>query len=364
MNYFSLYELNQHLRRVINFNLTEPLWIKAEIADANFHKNSCYISLVERDEFQLKARADAAIWANNLAKIQQKIPQETLSQLLQVGNQVLISVQVEYQEQYGLKLSVQDIDLSFTLGQLEQERIETWSKLQQAELVDKNKRLHLPAICQRIAIISSPDAAGYQDFIQQLEQNHFGFGFETQLFPATMQGAAVGRDILAQMGLISTYKDAFDCIVIVRGGGAKLDLAAFDEFLTCGAIANAPLPVLTGIGHEIDLSLSDRVAHTQLKTPTAVADFLINKLVEAQNKLNQFKNRLHNAFQNQLLQKKHHLERLKNRFAQAQIEHILSRGFAILLDKDGNRISSTTQLQPNMQLKARLIDGEVDLLAK
>jgi exodeoxyribonuclease VII large subunit len=361
MNQFSLYELNQHLRRVISFNLSEPLWIKAEIADVNFHKNSCYISLVERDDFQLKARADASIWANNLQKMQQKIDENILGQLLQKGSQVLILVLVEYQEQYGLRLSIQDIDLNFTLGKLEQDKIETWSKLDKAELINKNKSLFLPTVCKRIAVISSPEAAGYQDFMQQLENNPFGFSFETQLFPATMQGLAVGKDILAQMATIAHQKSIFDCIVIVRGGGAKLDLAAFDEFLTCGAIANAPLAVLTGIGHEIDISLADKVAHTQLKTPTAVADFLINRFVMLQNQLDSFKNRLKNAYTYHVLQKQNKLQQLKTRFAQAQIEHVLSRGFAVLLDKDGNRITTIFQLQAIKNLTVRLADGTINL---
>ena len=163
MNAFSLYELNQHLRRVISFNLNEAIWIKAEIADVNFHKNNCYLSLVEKDDFQLKARADAAIWANSLQKIQLKIAENLLAQLLQKGSQVLILVQVEYQEQYGLKLAIQDIDLNFSLGKLEQNKIETWAKLEKAELTTKNKELILANLCKRIAVISSPEAAGYQD---------------------------------------------------------------------------------------------------------------------------------------------------------------------------------------------------------
>ena len=211
-------------------------------------------------------------------------------------------MQVEYQEQYGLKLAIQDIDLNFSLGKLEQNKIETWAKLEKAELTTKNKELILANLCKRIAVISSPEAAGYQDFIQQLNNNSFGFQFRTELFAATMQGAAVGKDMLNQIRLIEYKKAEFDCVVVVRGGGAKLDLAAFNEFITCGALANSPLPVLTGIGHDIDVSLSDKIAHTSLKTPTAVADFLINRVLALQTKLEQLKYRQKNAFQYQLLQ--------------------------------------------------------------
>lgn len=380
---FSLFELNQHLRRVLSFNLREPIWIRAEVADISTSRGNYYISLVERDAFQTKAKADAAIWNSEALKLRTALGDETFSAALQTGQQLLLNVQVEYHEYYGLKLSIRDIDVSYTLGQMEQQRLEIWKRLQNEHLHDLNAQLTLPLVPQRIAIISTKEAAGYQDFIQQLKNNSFGYQFECTLFEAAMQGVMVEKDVKNQIRLIESQQQHFDCVVIVRGGGAKLDLAAFDNFELCKAVATCELPILTGIGHDIDESLADRVAHTSLKTPTAVAEFLIHRVlafesaaqqlaqqcqklvqIHLQNahiQLEQLEQKSQRSAANALQQRTFVLQQLEQKFQYIQPINMLQRGFALVFDEHGNRITSAQQAQQTNQFILKFADGELVL---
>jgi len=286
LNAISLFELNEYIRQVIALNFTEPLWIRAEINQLSFSRGHCYLDLVEKqsESDEVIAQASAAIWYRNLKFIEHKTGAQ-LNQLLQKGIQVLLKVKVEFSERYGLKFSVEDIDTTYTLGMLELKRREILAQLTTAGLLEKNKQLYFPAVLQKLAIISSEKAAGLQDFVNHLQDNSYQFAFDCELYPAAMQGKNMEREILKALKDIHRSRINYDAIVLIRGGGSKLDLAAFDGLQLCTAIANSAFPVITGIGHDIDQSIADLVAHTSLKTPTAVANYVIDHNLRFESQL-------------------------------------------------------------------------------
>lgn len=278
MKSYSLHELNEYIRRILALNLPEALWIRCEIMQLNEARGHYFLELVQKSEESdaIVAQASAVIWQSIFRQLRSKIGL-IINDLLQEGIEVQIKAKVDFNERYGLKLIVEDIDPAYTLGKLEMRRQQTIEALQQAGLIGKNATLPLPLVLQRIAILSSERAAGYQDFLQHLKQNNYGYKFVYKLFASAMQGDLVESEMLKQLKSIERQKEDFDCVVIIRGGGARLDLAAFDSFNLCKAIAECSLPVFTGIGHDVDETVLDLVAHSSLKTPTAVADFLINR---------------------------------------------------------------------------------------
>lgn len=273
---YSLFDLNEHVRRVLALNLPDALWVRAEIAQVNESRGHFYLSLVEKGgaKEDILAQAEAVIWQQT-ARILQFQLGKIWHGLLRAGVEVLLKVRVEFHERYGFKLLIQDIDPAYTLGKLELERRNTIQKLQEAGLLDLNRRLQLPLVIQRIAVLSSRNAAGFQDFWKHLQDNRYGYRFSTVLFPVAVQGDQAEQEVLKQLKKIKAKREGFDCIVVIRGGGARLDLTAFDNFEVCAQMAGLPIPVLSGIGHDADETVLDLVAHTALKTPTAVADFLI-----------------------------------------------------------------------------------------
>jgi exodeoxyribonuclease VII large subunit len=274
---YSLLELNKHLKQVIALNFPEPIWVKAEIVQSNLARKHRYLELVQKEPSgDISARASAVLWAGRQARLFARMQQDP-SALLQAGQEVRLLVRVDFHEQYGLKLIVENLDEAFTLGQLEKQRLETLAKLQAMGLMDQNSRLPVPMVLQRIAVISSPTAAGWEDFRHQLAHNPHGLSFRLSLFPASVQGLSAEAEIVEQIEQIARDQEKFDVLVLIRGGGSRLDLSVFDRFLLSKAVAECPLPVLSGIGHEIDTSVVDGVAHTALKTPTAVAEFLIER---------------------------------------------------------------------------------------
>ncbi len=272
---YTLFELNEFIRQVLALNLSEPLWIKCEISQANISRGHCYLNLVQKAENgeEVIAQSSAVLWSLKLRQLRNKLGFE-LDTILQEGMEVMLQVKVDFHERFGLKLLIEDIDPGYTLGQLALKRMETISRLKKEGLLEKNKRFNLPVVIQRVAILSSESAAGLKDFLNEMAQNEYGYRFQFHLFPVAMQGAKVSEEIQAVLKKI--LPEQFDVIVVVRGGGSKMDLAAFDEFLLCKSIALAPLPVISGIGHEIDETVLDKVAHTSLRTPTAVAGFIIH----------------------------------------------------------------------------------------
>ena len=277
MTTISLFDLQVFMRQVVALNFPEALWVRCEIAQLSKSRGHVFLDLVEKSETENEpvAQASAAIWQNAYKRLQTKLGVANLDALLQAGAEVLLKVKVEFHERYGLKLVIEDIDPSYTLGKLEQRRRQLYEQLQAQGLIGKNAALPLRPVLQRLAVISSETAAGYQDFLQHLAENLYGYAFKTSFFAAAMQGTQVEAEVLKQLRAIQRRAGNFDAVVIIRGGGAKLDLAGFDSLALCQAIADFPLPVFTGIGHDVDETLVDLVAHTALKTPTAVADFLL-----------------------------------------------------------------------------------------
>ncbi len=402
MKSFTLYELNEYIRRILALNLPEALWIRCEIAQSNEVRGHCFLELVQKSDTEEKivAQASAVIWQNNLRQLRRKIG-ITLDQLLQNGMEVLLKVKVDFNERYGLKLLIEDIDPAYTLGKLELKRRQIIEQLQKENLLHQQKLLALPIVLQRIAVISSERAAGYQDFIQHLQQNPYGYQFHLHFFQSAMQGELVETEILRQLSAISKTKENFDVIVIIRGGGARLDLNAFDNLKLCKAVATLQVPVFIGIGHDIDETVLDLVAHTSLKTPTAVADFLINHNLQFENilvnigaalkfnttqklnkqilLLNSLNQNLHFYSKTQLAQQyqklefimptiarlfnhqmqfaKQNLDTLEKVVTLLNVETTLNRGFAIVTKND-KIVRSKQDLTSGDTITTRLTDGE------
>ena len=274
----SLLELNQRIRETLKSNLPTALWVRAEIAEFREHRNGhCYLELVEKDPSgdQVVARLRAMIWAYQYRSIKPFFETAT-GRPLGNGIKVLVQGVVDFQELYGMSFQIRNIDPAYTLGDLEQRRQEVLQRLRSDGVINMNKGQELPLVPQRIAVISSETAAGYGDFIQQLSNNAYGLKFYCKLFPALMQGEQAPSSIISALDRIYAYEAHFDVVVLIRGGGAALDLLCFDDYDLAYHLTQFPLPVITGIGHDRDVSVADMVAHTSAKTPTAVAEFLIS----------------------------------------------------------------------------------------
>ncbi len=289
MTSYTLFELNEFIRRVLALNLPDSLWVRCELAEVKFSRGHWYLQLVQKAEEndEIVAQSQAVLWNRQYRSLEKKIGLE-LNALLREGQEVLILVKTDFHERYGLKLIIEDIDPTYTMGKLELKRRETIRQLQQLNLLDKNKQISLPPVLQRLAVITSERAAGYQDFLVQLAENSFGYRFQIELFQTAVQGVAVEKEMLAQLEQIKKRCAQFDAVCILRGGGGKLDLAAFDSLPLSMAAAKFPIPVLTGIGHDVDETVLDLVAHTHLKTPTAVADFILHHNLEFETEVMNF----------------------------------------------------------------------------
>ena len=276
----SLYELNGLVREIVEINLTDYYWVRAELSEVRVsQKGHCFVELIEYDasEKVVIAKARAVIMRNIYPLLKVNF-EETTGQPFTAGLKVLLQVSVSFSEVYGYSLIVQDIDPEYTLGSIIQKRKEIWKRLQREGVAEMNKELELPSLVQRIAVISSPTAAGYEDFCHQLDSNVQGFRFVHRLFPAMMQGDEVEKTVIGALEQIVATQDDWDAVVIIRGGGAVSDLNVFDSYALANNCAQFPLPILTGIGHERDICVLDMVANRHLKTPTAVAVFLIERM--------------------------------------------------------------------------------------
>ena len=273
----SLFELQNRVKSSLDETFSMPVWVKAEISEMTENRSGhCYLDLIETEAGTdtVIARCRATIWSYTFRMLKPYF-ETTSGQAFSEGLKVLLQAKVEYHEVYGFSLNVRDIDPVYTLGDLARQRREIIRKLQEDGVFEMNKELELPLVPQRIAVISSPTSAGLQDFLDQLHSNVHQFVFYTKLFPAVMQGIDAPRSIMNALELIYEHENLFDAVVIIRGGGAQVDLACFDHYELAFHIAQFPLPVITGIGHDKDDTVIDMVAHTRMKTPTAVAEFLI-----------------------------------------------------------------------------------------
>ena len=273
----SLYELNNLVRSCLENVMPDTYWVRAELSEVRVSRGHCYLEFVQKSERGdgLVAKARGQVWANRW-NIVRPYFERTTGRPLSPGMQVLVCVGVTFHELYGYSLNVVDIDPTFTLGDIARRRQEILKQLEQEGVLTMNKELPLPRLLQRVAVISSASAAGYGDFCNQLTGNVRGLCFRTKLFPAVMQGDGVEASVIAALNAIVAEMDEWDAVVIIRGGGSTSDLAGFDTLALAENVAQFPLPVITGIGHERDDTVIDVVAHTRVKTPTAAAEFLIH----------------------------------------------------------------------------------------
>jgi len=374
-------------------NFEEPLWIKCEISQLNETRGNYYLELIEKDELtgNIIAKSSAAIWYKSALFIKKKLG-DLFNAVLQEGSEVKIKVQIEFHEQYGLKLVIEDIDAEYTIGQHELTKRKTYEKLQKEGVLDKNEQLALKTVNQHIAIVSSKKAAGLKDFIAQLENNQYGYMFSLSLFDSTVQGQKAEAEIVSSLELIEEHKSKYDCV----------DLAAFDSYKIAKQITKMSLPVISGIGHEIDNTITDIVSHTSLKTPTAVADFLIDNLLDFETKLlglyaqietvsdslvmeqrthlDSAKSFLNSVFKNKIEAERTQLSfagnqlksTIKNTFAQKKafltmtekvlhsykLENVLKRGF-VYTTQQGKIITQKNKLRPEQILNLHFYDGEI-----
>ena len=289
----SLFELNNLVREVIATDLSMEYWVEAELSEVREVRGHCYMELVQKDMFSNTpvAKASAKCWKSKWMYVRPKFEQIT-GQYLHTGMKVMLKVYADFHEAYGFSWIVTDINPEYTLGDMAKKRMQIIEQLKQEGVFDLQKELEIPMFAQRVAVISSQNAAGFGDFTRQLTDNSYGFKFQVELFPAIMQGEGIEGSVIAALDAINERLDEFDVVVIIRGGGATSDMSGFDTLALAENVANFPLPIITGIGHDRDESVLDMISHTKVKTPTAAAALLIEHLevvwqmlMEAENEL-------------------------------------------------------------------------------
>ena len=315
METLPLSALTTFIRRVFALNLPEPVWVAAELAQVSEARGHTWLTLVEKSETDnsIQAQMEAVIWSGTLKKLSKVHKLSLLKSVLQEGMSVRLRVTASFHERYGLKLTVEDVDPAHTVGVLEQRRQATLQSLSADGILDRNAALALPPVLRRLAVISSETAAGLADFQRQLQENPYGYVYSQDLYAAAMQGFQTVEEVSRRLRQIVRRRTEYDAVVIVRGGGAKTDLAAFDDEALCRTIADAPLPVLAGIGHEVDDTVLDRVVHRSLKTPTAVAAFLVDHTLRAEFKLLQLGRAVEATATQSVYRQSEHLRDLGNR---------------------------------------------------
>ena len=386
-NPVGLLALQEQVKKRLEEAFFESVWLYAEISEIKQHPSGhCYLTLVEKDPGSnaLLAKASAVVWASSWRMIKPFFEAQT-GRSLDVGMSVSVRVQVNYSVLYGLSLVVYDIDPSFTVGELELARQRTIARLEAEGMFGMNAQLELPALPRRLAVITSETAAGWRDFQRQLSGNEYGFRFQLRLYPALMQGDAAPASIIAALDAVAAEEDAFDAVLILRGGGGAMDLVCFDDYELAVNVAQFPLPVLTAIGHDHDYHIIDRVAHTHLKTPTALADWLLDRFAAEAWQLDTLLQRLHLAVRTHAMAQTHVLDVLKQRIEHAvfdrhaEAQHrldllerrldavnpqrALERGFLIAL-KNGRRTASAAAFAPGDRLAVMFSDGIVDAEVK
>ncbi len=283
---YSLFQLNALIRESIEQALPDEYWVEAELSEVCESRGHCYMELIEKsdDSNTPIAKAAAKCWRSQWLMLRPYFERAT-GQTLHAGMRVLLKVYPQFHENYGFSWIVVDIDPKYTLGDMARKRMEIIQTLKDEGVFDLNKQLILSPFAQRIAVVTSATAAGYGDFCNQLTSNEYGFVFSTQLFPSVMQGEGVEQSVISALDAINASMEDFDVVVIIRGGGATSDMSGFDTFLLAENVANFPLPVITGIGHERDECVLDMISHTRVKTPTAAAAFLIENLAQTQGRI-------------------------------------------------------------------------------
>ena len=384
--HIDLLELQNRLKQGIELLFPSRIWIKAEVSAVKARTGGhCYMELSQSDSKGLTAKASAIIWSSRYRFIAPYFESVTGSPL-QEGMTVLVEVQVNYSQLYGMSLIINDIDPEYSLGVKELERQRTIERLQKEGLMDLQKELLMPALPYRLAVISAEDAAGYRDFMRHLHENPYGFSFDTELYPALMQGVDCTRSIIEAMDAINESGEEYDIVLILRGGGAKLDLACFDDYDLAAVIAQYPLPVLTAIGHDQDYHVCDMVAHEYLKTPTALADFILEIYEDEDARLSSFATRMKLAFTGRIASMEAGLANLQGRIrngavmkmslAESKVEllrtrieaadprKILERGYALATDADGVVMKGVVNRAKGDKVSVVFADGTIDCIVE
>ena len=374
-----LYELNRIAASAIEDSFPEALWVEGELYEGRVGGGGhFYGELVEKtDDGAVAARARITVWARTWRLLSMRFEKES-GQSLRAGMRLWRLVEVSFHEAYGYSLNVQDIDARFTLGDQMQRRREILRQLEEDGILGDNKALRLPRLVQRIAVVSSPTAAGLGDFEDQLHGNEWGLAFRTTLFPALMQGAQAPESIIAQLTEIDDAQ--YDCVVIIRGGGATADLSDFDHYALASCVAQCPLPVIVGIGHERDETVLDHVAHLSLKTPTAVAAFLIDRMAGELALVEDLRRRIPQALRTRMMQERHRMDMLAEKLPAAARRHferqhhrlelteqrlrgldpqrLLERGYSITTCA-GRLVRDVGELREGEIVTTRLASGEI-----
>ncbi|MBI5739782.1 MAG: exodeoxyribonuclease VII large subunit [Nitrospirae bacterium] len=291
----SLYELNLTIRSAIEEAFPRTFLVTAEIASYDV-KNHCYLTLVDKDRETVRAEIKAVIWAGNFKSISRQFMKATGIELGK-GIKVLLEAEVSFHERYGLKLNILGIDPSYTIGELAVKRKEILERLVREGLKDRNREIEFPLVPQRIGIISSATAAGYEDLMNHLTHNPYGYRFTCKLYEAVMQGDRAEASVVNALQQSFSEASFLDVLVIVRGGGGQMDLQCFDSYEIAKAIASMPVPVISGIGHERDITVVDEVSCMRAKTPTAVADLIITRVKDFEDRINTLRyNLIHGVY--------------------------------------------------------------------
>lgn len=382
-----LWELQRRIKGCVEDRFCESVWVRGEISEMKVQGvGHCYLTLVEKDSLtgSLRAKASAIIWASSWRLIRAAFESQTGGPL-QVGMNILVCAQVQYSELYSLSLIVHDIDSSFSIGELELARRRTIERLTQEGMMDMNSQFELPVLPRRFAVITSETAAGWRDFRHHLLDNEYGYSFFLTLFPATMQGADAPSSIISAMDRVAGMSDSFDALLIMRGGGGAMDLVCFDDYDLAVNVAQFPIPVLTGIGHDHDYHIVDMVAHTNVKTPTALADYILDAFAQEEYRLETLASRLRTSLESrnagrreklqaavQFLSKavegryaeeENKLQMLQVRVMAADPKRSLERGCAFVT-LSGKRVSSASDLKRGDTATLLFRDGKVDVEVK
>lgn len=337
----TLFELNKLVQQTLDKSLAPSYWVVAEIADLRVNQNGhCYLELVQKEDERVIAKSRATIWSytySNLSLWFEKMTNESLRS----GLKVLCNVSVQYHEIYGLSFNIKDIDANYTLGERERKRQEVIQLLIEDGVFEMNKTIEIGPVFTSLAIISSPTAAGFEDFMNQLVNNSYGYEYQTRLFKATMQGEQAAESIINALHTINESSEHYDAVVIIRGGGSRIDLDCFDDYDLNSHICQFPIAILAGIGHERDESIVDLVANKSLKTPTAVAEWVIGKSLDYESSLVTKMISLTKLFNNQLSYEKNSLERLTSKLKNSTERQIQSK--ENWLDKAVLRMDNSTK---------------------
>ncbi len=381
-NFLDLFEFQSKLKEGIECLFPSHLWVRAEVSAIKARNGGhCYLELSQSGENGLVAKANAIIWASKyrfIAPYFESVAGSPISE----GMVILVQVQANYSQLYGFSLIINDIDPEYSLGQKELERRRTIERLGKEGLLELQKGLQLPLLPYNLAVISAEDAAGYRDFMRHLDENPYGFKVNVELWPALMQGADCPGSIIAALDGIMESGNEYDAVLILRGGGAKLDLACFDDYEMAAVIAQFPLPVLTAIGHDQDFHVCDMVAHEYVKTPTALADFVLemyenedarlssfetrmklalnSKFSAAEARMTTLQNRIRNSFSMKLTTAEAMLRVLEARIAAADPRKILERGYALALDGNGVVMKSASGRKRGDRVSMMFSDGRLD----